>query len=169
MRRIALILAVLAVVAAAASPARATVVAASSGPLCHVDRAADGLLEADRLRACTPGAYRALGRRAVCESKDRPALRAADRREILDDYGVPGWTGRDGELDHLVPLFLGGRTAPANIWPERGAIPNVKDRLEGYVRHRICVAHTMRPRTGRRIFAADWRVYFRRYRRRGLL
>jgi hypothetical protein len=30
-------------------------------------------------------------------------------------------------------------------------------------------ARTMRLRTARRIFAADWRVYYRRYRRRGLL
>jgi hypothetical protein len=27
----------------------------------------------------------------------------------------------------------------------------------------------MRLRTARRIFAADWRVYYRRYQRRGLL
>lgn len=147
----------------------AFVVAASIGSPCHADIARDGLPEADRLRGCTPGAYVSLGRAAACTSKDRPTLKAADRREILRRYGVPDWSGRDGELDHLVPFWLGGKTTPRNIWPEPGAIPNKKDRLEDYTRRRVCVAHSMRVRTARRIFTADWRVYYRRYRHRGLL
>lgn len=114
--------------------------------------------------ACTPGAYTVLprfprhpGEPSVCITKDRPSLPVAQRRKLLVEYGVPGWTGRDGELDHRVPVFLGGLTVEDNLWPERGAIPNRKDALEVLVRRRICVDRTMRVRTAVRLFLADWR------------
>jgi hypothetical protein len=112
---------------------------------------------------CTAGSYDRLTVTQVCTPKDRPTLHAADRRRILTRYGLETWTGTDGELDHRVPFFLGGRTNVANIWPQRGAIPNTKDRLENYVRYRICVAHTMRVRTARLIFLGDWVVSYKKY------
>jgi hypothetical protein len=112
---------------------------------------------------CTPGAYDHLTVTQVCTSKDRPTLPAADRRRILTRYGLAAWAGTDGELDHRVPFFLGGRTNVANLWPERGPIPNTKDRLENYVRRRICIDHTMRVRTARLIFLSDWVTYAQRY------
>src|SRR6186997_710708 len=98
---------------------------------------------------CTPGAYDRITLTQACVSKARPALPAADRRRILARYGVPNWTGADGELDHRQPFFLGGRTNVANIWPERGTIPNPKDKLEAYVYRRVCHGspHPMRIRT----------------------
>jgi len=107
---------------------------------------------------CTPGAYQRLTRAQVCTSKDRPALPVAERRRLLASYGVPKWTGANGELDHRVPLFLGGLTVRSNLWPEVGSIPNQKDRLEVYVRRRICtrLPHPMSVRTGIRIFLSNW-------------
>jgi hypothetical protein len=41
----------------------------------------------------------------------------ADR--ILQEYGLPpGPYGRDWEIDHLIPLDLGGSDEDANLWPE---------------------------------------------------
>jgi hypothetical protein len=111
---------------------------------------------------CTPGAYAFLNKTQVCTSKRRPGLSAADRRQIVTEYGVPNWSGRNGELDHRVPFFLGGKTNENNVWPERGPIPNVKDRLEFYVFDRVCHSdpYPMRIRTARRIFLADWRASY---------
>src|SRR4051812_13940791 len=105
--------------------------------------------------ACTPGSFVRLSRAEVCQSKDRPTLRAAVRRRVLADYGVPGWTGANGELDHRIPFFLGGLATASNLWPETGTIPNPKDRLEAYVRRRVCLRrpHPMTVRTARLIFA----------------
>jgi len=128
--------------------------AQTPGPRCHVN--GSGAFTAPD-NACTPGAYRVLSRSAVCTPKDRPGLSAADRREVLSGYGVPGWSGKSGELDHRVPVFLGGLTVEDNIWPERGSIPNRKDALEVLVRRRVCVDRTMRVRTAVRLFLADWR------------
>jgi hypothetical protein len=107
----------------------------------------------------------------VCTSRDRSSLRAADRREVVREYGVPGWDGGDGELDHRVPFFLGGRTEPENIWPQRGSIPNKKDKVEFRVYRRICFSDpfSMRVRTGRRLFLADWRHAYRVWKRDGIL
>lgn len=115
---------------------------------------------------CTPGSYDRLTRAQVCTPRDRPSLRAADRRLVLGEYGVPGWTGQDGELDHRVPVFLGGRTVEDNIWPERGSLPNRKDRLEFRTYRRVCFRdpYPLRVRTARRIFLRDWRVVYRAWR-----
>lgn len=112
---------------------------------------------------CTSGSYDRLTTAEVCTSKHRPTLLAADRRRILARYGLAAWSGADGELDHRVPFFLGGRTNVANVWPERGPIPNAKDRLEFYVYRRVCATHTMRVRTARLMFLADWRAAYQRY------
>jgi hypothetical protein len=115
---------------------------------------------------CTPGAFVRKTRADVCDGNtDRPNLPAAERRRLLANYGVPGWTGRDGEVDHLVPIALGGLTVRANLWVERGPIPNPKDRLEAVIYRRVCFGDPapMRVRTAVRVFSADWRAAFTYY------
>src|SRR3954447_16244547 len=71
--------------------------------------------------ACTPGARVVKTRRDICDGDTtRPSLPAAERRVILGHYGVPGWTGANGEIDHRIPLVFGGTTDRRNLWPERG-------------------------------------------------
>jgi hypothetical protein len=111
---------------------------------------------------CTPGARERMSRTRVCTSKKRPYLPADERRFILASYRVPGWTGEDGELDHRIPFFLGGRTDRRNIWPEPGPIPNRKDALERLAYERVCNGH-MRVRRAVRWFRGDWRVAYRRH------
>lgn len=128
---------------------------------CHVTYS-DGLPGPDD--ACTPGSYAHLTTAQACASKLRPDTKAATREKVLTRYGVPGWNGRDGELDHRLPFWMGGRTTAKNLWPEPGHIPNLKDKLEyPYLWRRVCVAHTMRLRTARALFLGDWRVAYRKY------
>jgi hypothetical protein len=128
--------------------------------VCHIGGQAP-FLRPDR--ECTPGAFDPLSRPQVCKHKKRPSLPAADRRFILASYGLPDFSGRDGELDHRVPFSLGGATDRANIWPEPGPRPNPKDKLEDYVWRRVCVKRTMRLSTARAIFEDDWVIAYRRY------
>lgn len=144
------------------------IVALLATATCHV-MVSHGLPAPDN--GCTPGSFDRLTRQQACAPKTRPTLKAADRREILAEYGVPNWTGADGELDHRQPFWAGGRTEPANVWPERGSIPNAKDRLESYVYRRVCTGkpRPMRLRTARRVFAADWRHAYRAWHEDGEL
>ncbi len=111
---------------------------------------------------CTPGSRQPLTRTRVCKSKDRPDLPDSERRFILRSYGVPRWTGDDGELDHRIPFFRGGRTNRRNVWPERGAIPNRKDALERLAYERVCHGH-MNVRVAVRWFRRDRRVAYRKH------
>jgi hypothetical protein len=116
--------------------------------------------------SCTPGAHEQLTHAEVCASKARPSLSAADRRAILHRYGLTSWSGSDGELDHRVPLFMGGMTDARNVWPQRGPIPNPKDRLENYVRGRVCFRrpYPMTLRSAYAVFAGNWISALRLYR-----
>jgi hypothetical protein len=56
----------------------------------------------------------------------------------LAAYGDPG-PPHDSEYDHLIPVELGGAsTDPRNLWPEPGASPNPKDRLEARLTDLVC-------------------------------
>jgi hypothetical protein len=117
--------------------------------------------------ACTPGVRAdGLTRTVACTPALHPReyVTAAVRRAAVRRYGLDPLTFR-GELDHRVPVFLLGRSTLGNLWPEAGAIPNLKDRLEFYVYRRVCFGdpHPMRVRTAAHIFTADWRSAYRRY------
>lgn len=119
----------------------------------------------DNSPECTPGSTVVLTKKQACTPTDRGSTPASIRRDVLARYGVPDWSGQDGEIDHRVPWFLTHETSRRNLWPEAGPIPNPKDKLEFYVYRRVCNAkpHPMSVRTARLIFLGDWRVYFRRY------
>ena len=69
------------------------------------------------------------------------------------EYGVPSYD--HGELDHLIPLELGGSSAAANLWPEIGPLPNPKDSVENALNHAVCSGRVSL-RAAQRAIAADW-------------
>jgi hypothetical protein len=68
-------------------------------------------------------------------------------------YGIP--TGTTAELDHLVPLELGGSNDAGNLWPETGSIPNPKDHVELLLNHAVC-AGKITLTAAQQAIAADW-------------
>ena len=98
---------------------------------------------------CTPGSLdpavsQSDIRRTICREgytdQIRPpeSVTEPEKRASLAAYGDrrPIW---DYEYDHLVPLELGGaRNDPHNLWPEPGASPNRKDRLEDRLNGLVC-------------------------------
>src|SRR5262249_40512298 len=66
----------------------------------------------------------------------RGPMSHARRDEILTEYGLPPGEHPDYEIDHLIPLCLGGSDDPSNLWPQprRSIEPKwnaeAKDRLE---------------------------------------
>ena len=51
-------------------------------------------------------------------------------------YGIA--SGTETELDHLVPLELGGDNDEANLWPEVPPSPNPKDSVEDALNRAVC-------------------------------
>ena len=95
----------------------------------------------------------------------------AQKHVTYEWYGLPRPKYNSGEnqvceLDHLVPLELGGADGLGNIWPECG--PNetasderyfkIKDRVENYLTEQV-KAGRMPLEEAQRGIAADWTQY----------
>ena len=69
----------------------------------------------------TPGAIDpAATRDVVCNgtARDRRHVTAAMKAEVLASYNIPDIQSPFFEIDHLVPLAIGGANTVANLWPE---------------------------------------------------
>lgn len=130
---------------------------------CIYGHAANGTLLPDR--RCTPGALNPAVTQATIGSTIcvkgwtatvRPPVSWTSKvkTEMTRAYGRS--TGSVGELDHLIPLELGGAPAArANLWFEPGSIPNPKDRVENTLRAAVCAGSITLAQAQREI-APDW-------------
>jgi hypothetical protein len=89
----------------------------------------------------------------------RRHVSAALHRRTFDAYGVPFPQAKGAyEVDHLIPLELGGDNAIENLWPEAAAPRpgfHEKDRVENYLHGKVC-AGEMRVEDAQRAIATDW-------------
>ncbi len=88
----------------------------------------------------------------------------AMKHRLIRLYGVTG-SIHDYELDHLIPLELGGcPKCEANLWPEpRNVFPSAseKDEVESYLHEQVC-SGTLPLADAQREIAADWYAVYRR-------
>ena len=127
---------------------------------------------------CTPGAVDAAVTQAslpdtVCRrggytSSVRPPRGVTDtaKRRMLTAYGLPRSQSSKVELDHLVPLALGGSSDVHNLWPETnrltaghtnagGYAANDKDIVEVYLFHAVCTRKAQLT-AAQNAIAGDW-------------
>ena len=93
----------------------------------------------------------------------------AMKHRLMRVYGVTG-SIHDYELDHLIPLELGGcPDCKANLWPQpKNLFPGAgeKDEVEEYLHRQVC-SGAMPLATAQRDIAADWYSVYQRIRRPG--
>jgi competence protein ComEC len=78
------------------------------------------------------------------------------KRQQIDQYGYLDRALGDYEEDHLVPLSVGGNpTDPRNLWPEPGASPNAKDKVEADLQGAVCT-HQVSLASAQQAIATDW-------------
>jgi hypothetical protein len=98
----------------------------------------------------------------------RGSMSHARRDEILAEYGLPPGDHPDYEIDHLIPLCVGGSDDPSNLWPEpRRSIEPIwnaeaKDRLERRMCEMVC-AGQLDIGTAQEAFAKDWIAAYQKY------
>ena len=144
--------------------ARRTLAVGASVLLAPRTRLAGCRLGAEPDRRCSPGAYYArLTRRVICAAGfHTSSIRNVPEWEkfaVEREYGLAAaHYGRTLEIDHIIPLELGGSNDIANLYPERGYGP--KDRLENALHARVC-AGKIALRTAQRRIAAGWRALYR--------
>ena len=113
------------------------------------------LATSTKARVCTPGYTRTVRN-----------VTSATREAVFRAYGItyPPPAGAY-ELDHLIPLELGGGNAASNLWPEtyRGAgSASVKDRLENHLHGLVCSGQ-LGLATAQQAIAGDWYTALARY------
>jgi hypothetical protein len=92
-------------------------------------------------------------------------------RAMGAEYGLPTGPHRDYEVDHLIPLCLGGSDADSNLWPEprRSIEKDFPAELKDDLEHRLCQMvcnGELDVRKAQPEIASDWvETYHRRFRR----
>jgi hypothetical protein len=121
-------------------------------------------------RRCSPGAYYSrLTRAVLCargfHTSEVRNVPQSEKFSVEREYGVaPGYYGTTLEIDHIVPLELGGSNAIANLFPEPGrgtASYHAKDAVENRAKDAVC-AGQLSLRKARRGLARDWEALYRR-------
>ncbi len=118
----------------------------------------------------TPGAvFAGVSAGQVCVSGWSAAHRDVSdslRRQVFTSYGIP-WSRHGGyEVDHLVPLELGGSNSIRNLWPEPETAATAgaasKDRLENQLHALVCAGQLSLP-TAQQAIASNWYTAYHRY------
>lgn len=120
-------------------------------------------------RRCSPGGYYSrLTRRVICASGFRTGsirnVPQSEKFSVEREYRMAAsYYGYSIEIDHVVPLELGGSNSIANLFPEPGsgrANYHVKDRAEDRAKAWVCEGR-LSLATARRGFATNWERLYR--------
>ena len=116
----------------------------------------------------TPGDVLSTNVNEICVSGYARRVRkvsTATKKQVYAEYGIASHAPDEYEVDHLVPLGIGGSNDIKNLWPQPteprpGRLE--KDALEDELHKRIC-NRTLDVRTAQRDVAVDWLAAYRKY------
>ena len=113
-------------------------------------------------KACTPGAvFPEATVKEICSPGYAKRVRNVPvelKRKVFAAYGIKRHSPGEYEIDHLVPLEVGGSNDIANLFPE-AAEPrpgfHEKDKVENYLHEQVCSGR-MDLRAAQSAIANDW-------------
>ena len=116
----------------------------------------------------TPGAVSTKDKTTICQRGYSKSVRHTSRQlkhQVYVEYGIEKNTGHY-EIDHLIPLSIGGADTRENLWPESRDIKpwntEVKDKLESYLHVEVC-AGRIPIAVAQNAIAADWVALYQKY------
>jgi hypothetical protein len=117
----------------------------------------------------TPGVVRTTDAKEICAASFRtePFRRttAAMKNQVYKEYGVvrnKGVCAGGCEVDHLVPLELGGLDDVKNLWPQPSQPTpgfHEKDKLENFLRREVCAGRKELPMAQRELQKNWYKAY----------
>jgi hypothetical protein len=125
-------------------------------------------------KTLTPGVARTTDVASICGVGTKGLRHWSRERDdkILAEYGLPAGGHPDYEIDHLIPLGIGGADDDANLWPqprrsiEREWNAERKDELEWRLRELVC-SGALDVATAQAAIRDDWTRAWRNYAGRG--
>jgi 5-methylcytosine-specific restriction endonuclease McrA len=114
----------------------------------------------------TPGAIRTRNAKEICSPKfhTKPYRKTtlAMKREVCTAYHVKiKCPGPAQEIDHLVPLELGGMDAESNLWPQSYPAAHQKDLVENRLHKMVC-GGTISLEEAQRMLMTDWYAAYKK-------
>ena len=118
--------------------------------------------------ALTPGDVLSTDVNKICVSGYAGRARnvsTATKNEVYAEYGIASHAPAEYEVDHLIPLGIGGSNDIKNLWPQPtdprpGRLE--KDALEDELHKRIC-DRSIDVRAAQHDVAIDWVSAYRKY------
>jgi hypothetical protein len=118
--------------------------------------------------ACTPGAiFPNATPQQICTYGYTRSVRNvpySEKDQAYAEYGIQYHSPGEFEIDHLVPLELGGSNDSANLWPEAASPTpgfHQKDQVENYLHDQVC-AGAMSLKDAQTQIAANWIAVYNR-------
>jgi len=112
--------------------------------------------------SCTPGTvFTDATKDDICRPGYSASVRDVSsslKREVYESYGIYNHSTGEYEVDHLIPLELGGSNDITNLWPEP-ADPrpgfHEKDKVENYLHDQVCSGR-MQLEEAQNAIATNW-------------
>ena len=101
---------------------------------------AESSAQSNHTRAPVTGAWATRDTSITCE-QPTSERRAVSKQLHLFIYKRDGCTAncsKDFEVDHLIPLAIGGANSKSNLWAQPWPEARIKDKLEVKLQHAVC-------------------------------